>query len=120
LEVWARRYCQLLAASVRTHPVLAPLGDEAFIERALLEYGLPPTDAFLETHREFGQGVQGAGVSGLYLHSVLNMMGARDSAQAAREVLSPEGQRIVLEHYPTAMFLRHALMQEVVLGAKKH
>jgi hypothetical protein len=118
LKAWSQRFAVLLAQKLAQHPLTRVLADVSFIESTLMGYGQAATDAFLDSHQSLGEASVKAGLPGLYIHVVLNAVASPISRQAAREVLLPEHAALVEARYPTLMLLRHALMQEAVLGAR--
>jgi hypothetical protein len=94
-------------------------GNRAMLEAGLLEYGQPATDAFLDTQLTVGPAMRGAGLSGLYLHALVNRIALAGASRAAREVLPVAAAAIIEERYPSVVLLRHALVHEGFLGTSK-
>lgn len=117
LKALSKRGAELMARAMGAHPATQPLANAEALEAIYLQYGLPPMNAFFEAHQDAAQNLAQAGMPGLYLHALMNTHGLACTLQAAREVLTPEQQQVVLERLPRAMFLRHALLQEAALGS---
>jgi hypothetical protein len=116
LAAWSRRFAEIMAEVFAQRPATRLAADAAMLEAGLLEYGKPPTDAFLDTQLAIGSTVRSAGLSGLYLHAVINSVALASARRAAREVLPDVLAAIVEERYPAVVMLRHALCQEGALG----
>jgi hypothetical protein len=119
MKVLARRATELMLKALSSHPATQPLANAEALEAVFLQYGMPPVDAFLEAHLGPSQQMGQGGMPGLYFHALMNTRGIECTLQAAREVLPPEQQALVLERFPRALFLRHALLQEGISGAAR-
>jgi hypothetical protein len=119
LAAWSRRCAELLSEEFSQRPATRPAADRALLEAALLQYGLAPTDEYLDSQLQFGVGLLAAGMPGLYLHSVVNSAALRNAVRAAREVLPPASAALIEQRYPSVVLLRHSLMQEAALGASQ-
>lgn len=116
LAAWSRRFAEMMAEVFAQRPATRLAADVAMLEAGILEYGKPPTDAFLDTQLAIGSASRSAGLSGLYLHSVINAVALANARRAAREVLPDALAAVVEERYPAVVLLRHALHQEGALG----
>jgi len=116
LAVWSRRCAEILAEVLARRQGTRVVADVAMLEARYLEYGKPPSDAFLDSQLALGAAVRSAGLSGLYIHAVLNPVALVSARRAAREVLPPALAALVEDRYPAVMMLRHALCQEGALG----
>ena len=116
LAAWSRHAAEIMAEVFAQHPGTRLLGNAAMLEAGILEYGKPPTDAFLDTQLAMGATLRAGGLSGLYLHAVINPVALASARRAAREVLPDTLAALVEERYPAVVMLRHALFQEGALG----
>ena len=116
LAAWCRRFAELLAEEFAKRPATRMSADRAMLEAGLLEYGQAATDAFLDTQLAYGPAMRGAGLSGLYLHALVNWVALTNATRAAREVLPAASAALVTERYPAVVLLRHALVHEGFLG----
>lgn len=119
LAAWSRRCAELLSEEFGQRPATRPAADRALLEMALLQYGQAPSDEFLDSQLQFGVGLLAGGMPGLYLHAVVNSIALRNATRAAREVLPAASAALIEQRYPSAVLLRHALMQEASLGASQ-
>jgi hypothetical protein len=119
LKAMARRGTELMMQAMASHPATQMLANAEILEATFLQYGLPPADEFLDSHIGPSRQLAQAGLPGLYIHALMTTRGLECTLQAAREVLTPEQQALVLERFPRALFLRHALLQEGTLDAAK-
>jgi hypothetical protein len=117
LAAWARRFAEILAATLAANPGTAPVGNPAALEPALLDYAKPASDAFLDSQIAMGAGLKQAGLAAVYLHGIVNAAALKAASEAARDTLSPASAAIVQERYAPAMLLRHSIMQEGYHGA---
>jgi hypothetical protein len=115
-DAWCQRFAGMLAARMAQHPLTRSLANPAVMEQSIRVYGRPADEAFFESHAAMGARTFQTGLPGLYVHAFLNVIALPLALQAAREVLSPEHVALLEKRYPGAMLLRHALMQEAVLG----
>ena len=116
LATWSRRSAEIIGAALARSQATRMVADVAMLEAGFLEYGKPPTDAFLDSQLAIGPSVRSAGLSGLYIHAILNPVALAGARRAAREVLSASLAALVEERYPAVVMLRHALCQEGALG----
>jgi hypothetical protein len=116
LAAWSRRFAEMMAEVFAQRPATRPAADPAMLEAGILEYGKPPTDAFLDSQLAIGSTTRSTRLSGLYLHAVINTVALANARRAAREVLPDALAAIVEERYPAVVLLRHALCQEGALG----
>lgn len=119
LAAWSRRCAELLSEAFSQRPATRPAADRALLEMALLQYGQVPSDEYLDTQLQFGLGLRAAGMSGLYLHAVVNLVALSSATRAAREVLPAESAALVEQRYPSVVLLRHSIMQEAALGVSQ-
>jgi len=116
LAAWSRRAAEIIAEVFAQRPGTRLLGNAAMLKAGILEYGKPPTDAFLDTQLAMGAMLRSGGLSGLYLHAVVNPVALVGARRAARAVLPEGSAALVEERYPAVVMLRHALFQEGALG----
>jgi hypothetical protein len=118
LKAWAKRLTELMTPVLGKHPATRPLSDPGAFESICLQYAASASDEFCEAHMGPAQGLSGAGLAGIYIHTLMNTVGLSSGMQAAREVLTPEQRAIVEQRFPAALFLRHALLQEGAIGPR--
>lgn len=116
LAAWSRRCAEIISEALAHRPGTRLAADVAMLEAGFLDYGKAPTDAFLDTQLALGPVLRSAGLSGLYIHAVLNPTALASARRAAREVLPAALAAIVEDRYPAVVMLRHALCQEGALG----
>jgi hypothetical protein len=116
LAAWSRRCAEIIGEACAQRDATRMVADVAMLEAGFLEYGKPPTDAFLDTQLAIGPALRSAGLSGLYVHAVLNPIALASARRAAREVLPAALAALVEERYPALVMLRHALCLEGMLG----
>jgi hypothetical protein len=116
LAAWSRRCAEIIAEALARRDATRMVADVAMLEAGFLEYSKPPTDAFLDTQLAMGPALHAAGLSGLYVHAVLNPVALAGARQAAHEVLPVAFAVVVDQRYPVVVMLRHALCQEGTLG----
>lgn len=119
LAVWSRRFAELMAEEFAKRPATHLSANRDLLEAGLLEYARPADDAFLDSQLAFGPAMRDAGLCGLYLDSVVNLVALANSGRAAREVLSAASAAILEARYPAAVLLRHALVHEGFLGTSQ-
>ena len=116
LAAWCRRFAELLAEEFAKRPATRMSADRAMLEAGLMDYGQPATDSFLDTQLAFGPAMRGAGLSGIYLHALVNWVSLKNATRAAQEVLPAASAAIIAARYPAVVLLRHALVHEGFLG----
>jgi hypothetical protein len=116
LATWSRRCAEIIAEVLAQRPATRMVANITMLEAGFLEYGKPPTDAFLDIQLAMGPALRAAGLSGLYVHAVVNPVALAGARRAAREVLPAALAALVEERYPAVVMLRHALGQEGMLG----
>jgi hypothetical protein len=116
LAAWSKRCAEIIGDTLARRPATRAAADIAMLEAGFLEYGKAPTDAFLDSQLAYGPAMHVAGLSGLYIHAVLNPVALAGARQAAHEVLPAALAALVEARYPAVVMLRHALCQEGMLG----
>jgi hypothetical protein len=119
LAAWSRRYADLLVDVFSQRASTRGIADRNMLEPGLLDYARGADDAYLDSQIAIGVALRSTGLPSIYIHTIVNRVSLELAPRAAREVLPAASAAIVEERYPSAVLLRHALVQEGYFGASR-